>query len=97
MEYKELHALSTRLNEALRLYVIEQDEINAHYYIAKNILDELHEKSYKNAELRSLFGQWLLKGSTVRLKYLMQYVDFDDRCLAHSNALYLIDSVRANF
>ena len=97
MDYKELHALSCKFDEALKSYVIQRDEVNEWYYQAKIFLSDLAEKSYKNTELRNEFGQWLKHGGTIRLKNVLRVVKYDDSNLVHFNALALIDTVNNCF
>lgn len=97
MDYKELHALSNKFDEALKCYVIQRDEVDDSYYVAKVFLSELAEKSYKNTELRNEFGKWLKHGSTIRLKNVLRHVKYNDSNLVHFNAFALIDTVHAYF
>ena len=97
MDYKELYALSNKFDEALKCYVIQRDEVDDSYYVAKVFLSELAEKSYKNTELRNEFGKWLKHGSTIRLKNVLRHTAYNDSNLVHFNAMALIDSVHACF
>ncbi len=95
MEYKKYFKLSQEFSIALKKYVIERDEVNDHYYIAKILLSEMNEKAYRDKEYLEVAYKWLNKGKTLKLKEALRFINYKDDDLAQFNALLLMDSVSA--
>jgi hypothetical protein len=94
MEIKELYTLINRYDKALKNYVVEHDQVNRSYHVAKLLLNELLEKSHENARLRNSFGEWLGHGDTLRLIDLLGNTKYDFSNLVHSNAMDLMDTIQ---
>jgi len=95
MEYKKYHKLTTEFSIALKNYVVERDEVDDSYYVAKVLLSEMNEKAYRDKEYLEIAYRWFNKGKTLKLKEALRFTSYDWDNITHFNAMCLMDSVSA--
>ena len=95
MNYKKYHKLTTEFNIALEKYVVERNEVDDSYHIAKVLLSEMNEKAFRNKEYLEIAFKWFNSGSTLELKEALIFTSYKENNLAHSNAMCLLDAVSA--
>jgi dimeric dUTPase (all-alpha-NTP-PPase superfamily) len=94
MEYKEHHRLSTKFITALDNYVIERNEVNDSYYVAKRLLSEMSEKAFMDDNCLQITGNWLKGGKTLNLSDAMIFTSYKENNLTHFNAFCLLDVIK---
>tara|TARA_R110002049_G_scaffold199037_3_gene369128 strand:+ start:116 stop:409 length:294 start_codon:yes stop_codon:yes gene_type:complete len=95
MDYKKYYQLSTEFNVALKNYVVERNEVDDSYYVAKVLLSEMSEKAYRDNDYLQIAGKWFNGGKTLELKEALRATSFDWDDNVHFNAMCLMDSVSA--
>jgi len=93
---KKLHKLNQQRREQLDAYMVERKYVDEQYHRAKNLLEQLSEKSYRDKELQKKYCEWIVNGGTLKLKdILYTYTDYDGTDLTDFNAFATLDSVSA--
>jgi hypothetical protein len=82
-----------RLNRNLEQYALKNNQVNESYYIAKNLIAEMSQKSYKNENYCKDVYIWLMEGSTLKLKKLLSHLNYEEENLNHFNSFALIDTI----
>lgn len=93
MSYKILLPKVQSFKTLLEKYVLENDCVDDSYHIAKKYLDAILERSNNNSAVCDLFINWLDRGGSIDLKFLLSYVGNCDDSLSELNAFCLLDSV----
>lgn len=93
MNYKDYHPLAQNFKRKLDAYVLEKDQVNDSYGVAKTLLSEISEKAYRDAVVLELAINWFKSGGTLALMDLLCNTSYDHRNIVHFNAMTLIDTV----
>jgi len=91
--YRDILTMKYDFMSKLNAYVLKNNEVTPAYYVAKIFVADLLRRSYRNNYIRLKLGGWFKSKSTLELKDLLLYTEFNDSDLIHFNAFSLLDSV----